>query len=292
MTLLELWKEKYSAGEIRFDADLLVIKAIRADDSYSWGTVLYSEAREQYKNSISRGEGNTTFDLDLMDRLRVDDFGGLIIAANPNSLFEGHLVIYPKTKSAEPTRSDLFDITRLAHQQPGQTFIYNMERSAASILDWAHYQAYPINFSIEKAEQTLLGDAAGLRVARVEAGFPAYALMLESPDAGSIARMLGEILSLLENSNNPHKKRIPVNFIWKKDRTWVIPRALNQSELAAKYFGGLEMGGIFCLPNANELRQYLPDALRNEISAATLACEPETQKWFEENVLRLLCETV
>jgi hypothetical protein len=41
------------------------------------------------------------------------------------------------------------------------------------------------------------------------------------------------------------------------------------------------MGGLFCLPNADRLRQYLPDALRAEVRAASIADEPEARAWCE-----------
>jgi hypothetical protein len=165
-----------------------------------------------------------------------------------------------------------------------------MERSAASILDWAHYQAYAIDFPIRRTPETSLGAFKGLELSRVSEHFPAYALSLESDNADLIADVLMETLRILK-SGNPHGERIPVNLIWKKTRVWIVPRARGQSELAAKYFGGLEMGGIFCLPNADDLRRYLPSALKMEINTATLACEPETREWFEENLLRI-CESI
>lgn len=290
MDLLSLWREKHAAGKIRFDADLLVIQPVSADQNYDWGTVFYSQARESYKTEIK--ERKASFDLDLMSGLQLAEFGDLIVAANPNSLFEGHLVIYPKEKSSELTYRDIFDVTRLAQTHAGQTFIHNMERSAASIVDWAHYQAYPIAFPIEKEAGASLGEFGQVKVARISGNFPAYALAAEFPEAETIARWLLKILELLAGTENPHGQKIPCNFIWRKKRVWIIPRASNQSILAANYFGGLEIGGIFCLPNADDFRSYLPDVLRKEIVRATLASEPETQKWFEENALRLLCEII
>jgi len=292
MDLISLWKEKQAAGKIRFDADLLVVQPISGGRNYNWGTVFYSKAREDYKTRIKQTERKTTFDLDLMRGLELAEFGNLIVAANPNSLFQGHLVIYPQKKSPELAFQDIYDITRLAQVQTGQTFIHNMERSAASILDWAHYQAYPVVFPIENETGAALGEFGQVKIARISDDFPAYALVAEFFEVERVARWLLKILELLARSDNPHGQRIPCNFIWRKNRVWIIPRASNQSKLAANYFGGLEMGGIFCLPNADHFRQYLPGVLRKEITEATLACEPETQKWFEDNALRLLCETI
>ena len=283
MNLVELWKEKLKAGAIRFDYDVL---AIRSGDMHNaWGTVYYSEAREVYKCLVSQSERSVTFDPELMSRLKLADFGGLVIAANPNSLFPGHLVIYPKIKAPDLTGTDLLDITRLAQQQPRLTFIHNMERSAASIVDWAHYQAYAIEFPVENAEHILLDTLGGVSIIRTPEDFPAYALAIDSENAELVSGILLRVLGFL-SAENPHGRRIPVNFIWKRNRVWIVPRSLRQSDLAARYFGGLEMGGIFCLPNADELRNYLPEALRKEVHTATFACEPEHQAWFEENLIR------
>ena len=246
MNLLSLWKEKQTTGKIRFDAGLLVIKTASGGGDYDWGTVFYSQAREDYKTKIKQTERKTTFDLELMSNLQIAEFGSLIVAANPNSLFQGHLVIYPNKKSPELTFQNISDITRLAQTQSGQTFIHNMERSAASILDWAHYQSYPLIFPIDKEETVLLGEVGQIKVARINEKFPTYSLVAESSDAEKLSGWLMKILELLAGSNNPHGQKIPCNFIWQKNRVWVIPRALKQSNLAASYFGGLEMGGIFC----------------------------------------------
>lgn len=292
MDLLSFWQEKQSIGKIRFDADLLIIQSTSAENNYRWGTVFYSQAREHYKTQIKQTERKTTFDLELMRELQIAEFGNLVIAANPNSLFQGHLVIYPKQKSPELTFQDIFDITLLAKSHPDQTFICNMERSAASILDWAHYQSYPIVFPIEDEKGEFLIEFGKVKVARIFDKFPAYALVAESSETELLARWLLNLLDLFAGNANPHGQKVPCNFIWRKNRVWIIPRALNQSNLAATYFGGLEMGGIFCLPNADDFRRYLPDVLRKEISESTLTCEKETQKWFEENALRILCGTI
>ncbi|HQU91581.1 MAG TPA: hypothetical protein PLK77_04750, partial [Pyrinomonadaceae bacterium] len=104
MNLIDLWKEKLRLGEIRFDADPLVIGPSSGSGS-DWGTVYYSEVRESYKSQVSI-EPKTSFDLELMAKLHLADHRGLVIAANPNSLFEGHLVIYPKQKSPELSKQD------------------------------------------------------------------------------------------------------------------------------------------------------------------------------------------
>lgn len=290
MELLSLWNEKHAAGKVRFDSDLLIIHSASKNGNYNWGTVFYSQARENYKSRVKTGKA--TFDLELMRELELGEFGNLIIAANPNSLFPGHLVIYPKIKSAELNFQDIYDVTRLAQTHTEQTFIHNREGSAASILDWAHYQSYPIVFPLETEEFILLGEFESVKVGRVAGNFPAYALVAEFSEAKTVAAWLLKILELLSGKENPHHKKIPCGFIWRRNRVWIVPRALNQSSFAATYFGGLEIGGIFCLPNADDFRRYLPDSLRREIAAATLACEPETQKWFEESALKLLCEIV
>lgn len=290
MDLINLWQEKYETGRIRFDEDLLVLQSAAAKSPYQWGTVFYSQARENYKSSIKQTVRKTTFDLDLMSELQIMEFGTLIIAANPNSLFQGHLVIYPKQKSPELNFESIFDITKLAQTYPQETFIHNMERSAASILDWAHYQAYPITFPIELENNILLSEFENVKIFRISNDFPAYGIVAECFETEILTRWLLKLIELLAGEDNPHDKRIPFNLIWRKNRVWVIPRALHQTELAASYFGGLEMGGIFCLPNADDLRRYLPHSLRQEIETCSIAREPETQKWFEENTIQLLCD--
>ena len=290
MDLLSLWQEKQATGKVRFDTDLLVVKKASGESDYNWGAVFYSQAREDYKIKIKQTERSTTFDLELMSNLKIAEFGSLIIAANPNSLFEGHLVIYPEQKSPQLKFQDIYDLTRLAEAHPEQTFIHNMERSAASITDWAHYQSYPLIFPVEYEKTVEIAKFADAKISRIGNEFPAYAIVAENLEMESSANWLIKILEFLSENNNPHGQKIPCNFIWREKRVWIIPRALNQSNLAASYFGGLEMGGIFCLPNADSFRQYLPDVLRKEITQATLACELETQKWFESNALEKLCE--
>lgn len=289
MNLVDLWKEKYASGLVRFDPDHMVIRpASRNGEFLAWGTLLYSGAREVYKSSVKDNSKNVSFDLELMSKMRLGEFGSLVIAANPNSLFEGHLVLYPSEKCEYLHLRNIVDITRLALTHPKQTFIHNMELSAASILDWAHFQAYPITFPIENEPAEILGEHCSIRISRVNRAFPAYALLAESDAPEAISGWLCKVAELLAGTDTPHGKRIPVNYIWRKNRVWVIPRSRNQSHNASSYFGGLEMGGLFCLPNADEFRRYLPDSLRQEIIEASLACEPETQKWFEDKSVGML----
>ena len=84
MDLIELWNVKARQGEVLFDPDPLVICSSSLSRT-DWGTVYYSSTRESYKSQVS-GSPNTSFDLDLMARLHLADHGGLVVAANPNSL--------------------------------------------------------------------------------------------------------------------------------------------------------------------------------------------------------------
>lgn len=286
--LLSLWQEKQKTGYIRYDANLLAIHIIADDLIYDWGTVFYSQAREAYKTKVKHNNIKATFDLELMSMMYMADYGGLIIAANPNSLFKGHLVIYPQKKSPELCFQDLYDITHFAENQSEQTFILNMERSAASILDWAHFQAYPFSFPIEKEKKEIIKVFKKGQIARTSANSPAYALIIENFPTETLALLLFKILELLSKKENPHGQKIPCNIIWRANRAYIILRAMNQSDFVATYFGGLEMGGIFCLPNADNLRQYMPEVLRSQIIQATLTCEKETQNWFEDITLQLV----
>jgi hypothetical protein len=69
---------------------------------------------------------------------------------------------------------------------------------------------------------------------------------------------------------------------------WVVPRSHAQSEHAASFIGGLEMGGLFCLPTADSLPSYLPGALRKEVERASLHDEPELRRWFRETVSEIV----
>jgi len=280
MDLIELWNVKARQGEVLFDPDPLVISPSSLSRT-DWGTVYYSSARESYKSQVSV-KPSTSFDLELMARLHLADHGGLVVAANPNSLFEGHLVIYPKQKSPELTREDLLDVTRLAHEQPGITFIHNAERSAASIIDWAHFQGYAIDFPIEKAPSLPFGEVGGIDIQVVADEFPAYAITFEDPRPEVVADLLYSVCSLLRDAVQ-NGERIPLNLIWRRERVWIIPRAEHQSEIAARYFGGLEMGGIFCLPRKDDLGSYLPTVLRQQVESATLRspAEKERRESFE-----------
>jgi hypothetical protein len=102
----------------------------RTEDGFCWGTVFYSAAREDYKRRVGDASkrSGATFDLDLMRRVSMGRQGGLVIAANPNSLFEGHLVIYPEQKREDLSFDDLDDMSALAPSHPGFTFIHNIVR--------------------------------------------------------------------------------------------------------------------------------------------------------------------
>lgn len=289
MDLIEHWRKRLATGMVRFDDQLLEIRrAGTSGSAFPWGTLLYSEAREQYKTKVSQDDGNPSFDIELMKELEIQTSGDLVVAANPNSLFEGHLVIYPKVKSPRLTFCDILEITKFAFEHQRHTVIHNMKDSAASITDWAHFQSYPISFPIESEQMEFIGSRGSLQVARISPEFPAFALVAEYDDVEIVSRWLFQLLDLLFEGAEPIGRPIPVNFIWKANRIWIVPRSADQTKLAAQYFGGLEIGGIFCLPNADELRNYLPRALKQTIIDATFRSEPLTQLWFEENALRLL----
>lgn len=300
---LDLWWEKFRTGLVRNDPELLVLhRTEEACGSYGWGTVFYSKAREDYKTRVgSLPEKRTaTFDLELMSRLRFARAGGLNIAANPNSIVPGHLVVWPEEKRAELTLEDLRDVSRLAREQPDWTFIYNMERAAASIVDWAHFQAYPWEFPLVRAtgEETIY-ETADCKLSRLAPqAYPAYALAFETKREEHLDAWLFAMLGALARGDGAAGtgQSIPCNIVWRGGgRAWLIPRSLKQSVLAATYVGALEMGGLFCLPNADSLRQYLPDALRAEVRAASIADEPEMREWCEQlarGMAGRLCEVV
>lgn len=287
--LLELWWEKFRTGLVRHDPELLVLH--RAEDgcgSYGWGTVFYSKAREDYKTRVGSlpEKRAATFDLELMSRLLFARRGGLNVAANPNSIVPGHLVVWPEEKRAELTLADLSDVSRLARAEIGWTFIHNMERAAASIVDWVHFQAYPWEFPLARAAESgeTLHEAAGLRVSRLAESYPAYALLAEAESAERLAAWLLGMLrraSAAAGGGGARAESIPCNIVWRGARAWLIPRSPSQSTLAATYVGALEMGGLFCLPNADSLRHYLPEALRAEVRGASITDEPETRAWCE-----------
>jgi hypothetical protein len=288
--LLDLWWEKFRAGLVRHDPDLLVLH--RTEDgcgTYGWGTVFYSKAREDYKTRVGSlpEKSAATFDLELMSRLLFARAGGLNVAANPNSIVPGHLVVWPEEKRAELTLADLSDVSRLARAEGALTFIHNMERAAASIIDWAHFQAYPWEFPLARvAAGETIHESAGFRVSRLPETYPAYALVAEAESAERLAAWLFGMLRAF--ASGAGRGSVPCNIVWRGARAWLIPRSPSQTTLAATYVGALEMGGLFCLPNADSLRKYLPDALRAEVRGASIAGEPDARAWCE----RVARETV
>lgn len=286
MNILELWREKNLAGSIRFDPDTRIVSESEAGD---WGVVYYSPIRESYKSEIKE-RPTTSFDLALMDRMHLFDYRGLRVAANPNSLFEGHLVIYPRTKSAELEGDHFADITALAAEHADFTFIHNGDRSAASILDWAHFQAYATRFPLADEPINVLIKERGISLAEVSSDYPAYALRLEVESPETRSGMLRGIYETLSSQDNPRGERIPVNFIWMGGIVWIIPRAKDQSERAARYFGGLEMGGIFCLPHRSDSEEYASELLRDEVRRATLRTDDEsaTREWFLQKIKQVI----
>jgi hypothetical protein len=280
----ELWEEKFRTGLVRNDPDLLVLH--RTEDAcgeYGWGTVFYSKAREDYKTRVGSlpEKRAATFDLELMRELQFARAGGLNVAANPNSIVPGHLVIWPEEKRAELTHADLGDASRLARAQTAWTFIHNMERAAASIVDWAHFQAYPWEFPLTRAACETIHEAAGFKLSRLAPHYPAYVLQVEADETEQLAAWLFGMLGEFARGFNAGE-RVPCNIVWRGARAWLIPRSPAQTTLAATYVGALEMGGLFCLPNADSLRQYLPDALRAEVRGASIADEPLMRAWCEQ----------
>jgi hypothetical protein len=310
--------------------------------AYGWGTVFYSKAREDYKTRVGSlpEKRAATFDLELMSRLLFARAGGLNIAANPNSIVPGHLVVWPEEKRAQLTLADLSDVSRLARAEGGWTFIHNMERAAASIVDWAHFQAYPWEFPLARAEACeTIQETAGFRVSRVAETYPAYALAVEAESTEMLSAWLHGMLRAFktgttgaagaagvesmadaesatraesatgaengesakdmagaesakdmagaeskadaEDAEGGGQRGVPCNIVWRGARAWLIPRSPGQTTLAATYVGALEMGGLFCLPNADSLRRYLPDALRAEVRGASIADDAEMRAWCE-----------
>jgi hypothetical protein len=330
--LLSLWWEKQRATNlVRHDPRLLVLHGVEeACGAYGWGTVFYSKAREDYKTRVGSlpEKRAATFDLELMSRLLFARAGGLNIAANPNSIVPGHLVVWPEEKRAELTRADLSDVSRLARAEGGWTFIHNMERAAASIVDWAHFQAYPWEFPLARAEACeTIHETAGFRVSRVAETYPAYALAVEAESTEILSAWLHGMLRAFKvgaaGTNGAEdaesaagaedakragsaesgtgaacassevgaasevgmesgvQRGVPCNIVWRGARAWLIPRSPGQTTLAATYVGALEMGGLFCLPNADSLRRYLPDALRAEVRGASIADDAGMRAWCE-----------
>ena len=121
------------------------------------------------------------------------------------------------------------------------------------------------------------------RLSRLGENYPAYVLKVECDSAEDLALWLSEMLGALASRKAMGiRRRIPCNIVWRGALAWLIPRSPLQSLLAATYVGALEMGGLFCLPNADHLRQYLPDALREEVRQAGVAGEPEMREWCEQ----------
>jgi hypothetical protein len=285
---MKFWWERHAeTGLVRYDPRLLVLHAVEdACGEYGWGTVFYSKAREDYKTRVGSlpEKSAATFDLELMRELQFARAGGLNVAANPNSIAAGHLVVWPEEKRAELTLEDLRDVSRLAREQAAWTFIHNMERAAASIVDWAHFQAYPWEFPLTRAEGKTLYETSDFKLSRLAPEtYPAYALAFEARRVEHLAAWLFEMLGALARGGEASaRQHVPCNIVWRGEgRAWLIPRSLSQSVLAATYVGALEMGGLFCLPNADSLRQYLPDALKAEVRAASIADEPSMREWCE-----------
>ena len=283
---MRLWWERHASGLVRYDPRLLVLHAVEdACGEYGWGTVFYSKAREDYKTRVGSLPENqaATFDLDLMSRLQLARAGGLNVAANPNSIVPGHLVIWPEEKRAALTHADVRDLSRLAREHAAWTFIHNMEQAAASIVDWAHFQAYPWEFPMSHngAGETLY-ESADFKLSRLAETYPAYVLMIESKRVESLAAWLFEMVCALTHGGAASAGRsVPCNIVWHGARAWLIPRSLAQTALAARYVGALEMGGLFCLPNADSLRRYLPDALASEVRQASVADDRDVRAWCE-----------
>jgi hypothetical protein len=281
---LEQWRELWRRQLVSFDPDILVLQRMgRTDDGFGWGTVFYSAAREDYKRRVGDVSGGrqASFDLDLMRRVSIGRHGGLVIAANPNSMFEGHLVIYPDQKREDLSSDDVHDMCTLAPRHPEFSFIHNMQRAAASIVDWAHFQAYPVDFPLsrEPLHEAVAGGPVVL--SRLRSGFPAFVIAVEGPPQ-LLARFLSDLLGAMKSGDAPGRQRVPCNIIWQGRRTWVVPRSSAQSDHAAQYIGALEMGGLFCLPTADSLPAYLPGALREEVRRSSLHDEPELRRWFED----------
>jgi hypothetical protein len=285
--MAQWWEKQRATGLVRHDPRLLVLHGVEeACGEYGWGTVFYSKAREDYKTRVGSlpEKRAATFDLDLMSQLLFARAGGLNVAANPNSIVPGHLVVWPEEKRAELTRADLSDVSRLARTQTEWTFIHNMERAAASIVDWAHFQAYPWEFPLMRATGETLLESAGCKLSRLADTYPAYVLQVEADGAEQLAAWLFAMLGAFAKgfgASVEGGERVACNIVWHGSRAWLIPRSPAQTTLAATYVGALEMGGLFCLPNADSLRQYLPDALRAEVRGASIADEPLMRDWCE-----------
>jgi hypothetical protein len=288
--LLDLWWQKQGTGLVRYDPNLMVFQCVEdSSGTFGWGTLFYSKAREEYKNRVGSlpERRAATFDLELMRQLELARAGGLIIAANPNSIVAGHLVVYPQEKREELSFTDLKDMCHLAAQQTQWTFIHNMENAAASIVDWAHYQAYPWDFPMAQEGAETIFESSRLTLSRLSDSYPSYTLSASGENEEVLASWLFEMLRTLKAGGpDGAGKRIPCNLpcniVWRGRKAWLIPRSLSQTTLAATYIGALELGGLFCLPSADNLRQYLPESLRAEVRQAGISDEPELRGWVEQ----------
>lgn len=290
LPLLDLWKERWKVHLIQYDPDILVLQRMaRADDGFGWGTIFYSKAREDYKRRVRDANERlpASFDLEMMRRVSIGRHGGLLIAANPNSIFEGHLVIYPEQKREDLSFDDLDDMCTLAPSHAGYSFIHNMERAAASIVDWAHFQAYPLPFPLSREPLQVTCPHGPIVLSEPRFEYPAFLIAADGPQR-LLARFLFDLLRALKAGEAPSRERIPCNVIWQGPRVWVVPRSSSQSEHAASYIGGLEMGGLFCLPSADSLPSYLPIALREEVQRASLHDEPELRRWFRSKASEIV----
>ena len=286
LDLLDLWWQKQATGLVRYDPNLMVFHGLEdVGGNFGWGTLFYSKAREEYKNRVGSlpEKRAATFDLELMAQLELARAGDLIVAANPNSIVAGHLVVYPQEKREDLSLGDLKDMCQLAAEQTRWTFIHNMENAAASIVDWAHYQAYPWDFPMAQETAETIFESSSLMVSRLPDSYPSFTLMASSDNEEALARWLHGMLRVLKaGAPTGEGKRIPCNIVWRGRKAWLIPRSLSQSTLAATYIGALELGGLFCLPSADSLRQYLPEALRTEVRQAGISDQPDLRGWVEQ----------
>lgn len=284
--LLDLWWQKQATGLVRYDPNLMMFHGVEdSSGNFGWGTLFYSKAREEYKNRVGSlpEKRAATFDLELMRQLELARAGGLIIAANPNSIVAGHLVVYPQEKHEDLFGADIQDMCQLAAEQTRWTFIHNMENAAASIVDWAHYQAYPWDFPMAQETAETIFESSHLVLSRLPDSYPSFTLMASSDNGEALAAWLHRMLRALKaGAPTGEGKRIPCNIVWRGRKAWLIPRSLSQTTLAATYIGALELGGLFCLPSADSLRQYLPEALRAEVRQAGISDEPELRGWVEQ----------
>ena len=293
LDLLELWWDTQRKNLVRYDPNILILHHLeggKCDSNFAWGTVFYSKAREEYKSraSVYPEIRATTFDLTLMNQLVLAATGQLVIAANPNSLIPGHLIVYPQEKRADLNFEDISDMCSLAAKYTDLTFIHNMEHAAASVLDWGHFQAYPWSFPLVRETGVTIYETNDFNLTRLPEDYPSFVLMVETEKNELMAAWLfGMLRSLAAGCEASRGKRIPCNIIWYGTRSWLIPRSLSQTTFAATYIGALEMGGLFCLPSADNLRQYLPETLKLEVHKASLANDPSLLQWCERTALSL-----